>query len=117
LPSRAASRCSRSEARPWLSRSRYKLARVLAKEERKYEEASIVVNGCPCSDSAAQNTDSAKQPTSFSAKVAVNGKTLIADKDNKIWLVTNPETLIGIEGHHVKVKVFADSNRVGEHHH
>jgi hypothetical protein len=59
-------------------------------------------------DANAQNTESAKQPTSFPAKVAANGKTLIADKDNKIWLVTNPETLSGIEGHHVKVKVFAD---------
>ena len=56
----------------------------------------------------AQNTDSAQKPTSFSAKVAANGKTLTADKDNRIWLVANPETLSGIEGHHVKVKVFAD---------
>jgi hypothetical protein len=56
----------------------------------------------------AQKTDSAKKPINFSAKVAGNGKTLIADKDNKIWLVSNPETLGGIEGRHVKVKALVD---------
>ena len=56
----------------------------------------------------AQKTDSAKKASSFSAKVADNGKTLIADKDNKIWLVSNPETLSGIEGRHVKVKALVD---------
>ena len=56
----------------------------------------------------AQKADSAKKPSSFSAKVADNGKTLIADKDNKIWLVSNPETLSGIEGRHVKVKALVD---------
>jgi hypothetical protein len=56
----------------------------------------------------AQNPDSARKPANFSAKVAGNGKTLIADKDNKIWLVSNPETLSGIEGRHVKVKALVD---------
>lgn len=53
-----------------------------------------------------QKTDSAKKLTNLSAKVA--GKTLIADRDNKIWLVSNPETLSGIEGRHVKVKALVD---------
>ena len=56
----------------------------------------------------AQNPDSARKPADFSAKVAGNGKTLIADKDNKIWLVSNPETLSSIEGRHVKVKALVD---------
>jgi hypothetical protein len=56
----------------------------------------------------AQNKDSAKKPISFSAKVAGNGKTLIADKDNKIWLVSNAETLSGTEGRHVKVKALVE---------
>ncbi len=38
----------------------------------------------------AQKTDSAKKPASLSAKVAGDGKTLIADKDNKIWLPSIP---------------------------
>lgn len=56
----------------------------------------------------AQNTGSARKPTNFSAKVGGSGKTLIADKDGKIWLVNNPEMLSGIDGRHVKVKAFAD---------
>jgi hypothetical protein len=52
------------------------------------------------------NTDSAKKPASLSAKVAGDGKTLIADKDNKIWLESNPETLSGVEGRQVRVKAF-----------
>ena len=67
----------------------------------------------------AQNTESAlyhssdtrkisKKLTSFSAKVGDSGKTLTADRDNKIWMVSNPETLSGIEGRHVKVKGLVD---------
>jgi len=68
----------------------------------------------------AQNTESApyhnsdtrkisKKCTSFSAKVGGSGKTLTADRDNKIWIVSNPETLSGIDGRHVKVKAIVDA--------
>jgi hypothetical protein len=67
----------------------------------------------------AQNSESApshssdtrkisKKLTSFSAKVGDSGKALTADKDSKIWMVSNPETLSGIDGRHVKVKAFVD---------
>jgi len=67
----------------------------------------------------AQNTESApyhssdthkisKKLTSFSAKVGDSGKILTADKDNKIWMVSNPETLSDIDGRHVKVKALVD---------
>jgi len=56
----------------------------------------------------AQKKDSAKKSISFSAKVANNGKTLIGDKANKIWLVSNPEILSGIEGRHINVKAVVD---------
>jgi hypothetical protein len=67
----------------------------------------------------AQNTESASNHSSdtvkiskklagFSAKVGGNGTTLTADRDNKIWMVRNPETLSGIEGRHVKVKALVD---------
>ena len=67
----------------------------------------------------AQNTESmpyhssdtrkiSKKLTGFSAKVGGNGMTLTADRDNKIWMVSNPETLSGIDGHHVKVKALVD---------
>jgi hypothetical protein len=47
--------------------------------------------------------------TGFSAKVGGNGMTLTADRDNKIWMVSNPETLSGIDGRHVKVKAILDA--------
>jgi hypothetical protein len=49
-----------------------------------------------------------KKVTSFSAKVGDSGKILTADRDNKIWMVSNPETLSGIDGRHVKVKALLD---------
>ena len=66
----------------------------------------------------AQNSESApyrssdtrkisKKLTSFSAKVGDSGEVLTADKDSKIWMVSNPETLSGINGH-VKVKALVD---------
>jgi hypothetical protein len=68
----------------------------------------------------AQNTESApyhssdtrktsKKLTGFSAKVGGNGTTLTADRDNKIWMVSNPDTLSGIDGRHVKVKAIVDA--------
>jgi len=51
----------------------------------------------------AQKTDS--------AKVADNGKPLIADRDNKICLVGDAETLSGFEGRQVKVKALVGAAR------
>jgi hypothetical protein len=67
----------------------------------------------------AQNSESApyrssdtrkisKKLISFSAKVGDSGKVLTADKDSRIWMVSNPETLSGINGRHVKVKALLD---------
>ena len=41
-------------------------------------------------------------------KVGSDGKNLTADGNSKIWMVSNPETLSGIDGRHVKVKAFVD---------
>jgi hypothetical protein len=49
--------------------------------------------------------------TSFSAKVGDSGKILTSDKDNRIWMVSNPETLSGIDGRHVKVEALVDVSR------
>jgi hypothetical protein len=70
----------------------------------------------------AQNADSAqrrnsdlqkksKKPTSISGKVASDCKTFTADKDSKIWKVSNPEILAGIEGRHVKVRAHVDATQ------
>ena len=63
----------------------------------------------------AQNKDAvqyhSKKLASLSGKVASVGKTLTADKDSKIWTVSNPEALSGVDGGHVKVKALVDTAR------
>ena len=74
----------------------------------------------PLGAQAGQNTDSAqyhssdarkmsKKPATLSGKVGSDGKTLTADKDSKIWMVSNPEALTGIDGRHVKVRAHLDA--------
>ena len=68
----------------------------------------------------AQNTDSAwyhnsdspkspKKPTSLSGEVSSDGKTLTADRGRRIWKVSNPEILNGIDAHHVRVRAYVDA--------
>jgi hypothetical protein len=68
----------------------------------------------------AQNTDSAsyhnsdsrkssKKPTSLSGVVGSDVKTLTADRDGRIWKVSNPEILNGIDTHHVRVRAHVDA--------
>lgn len=59
-----------------------------------------------------QNSDvqkKSRKPTSIVGKVASDCKTFTADKDSKIWKVSNSEILTGIEGRHVKVKAHVDA--------
>ena len=60
----------------------------------------------------AQGSDKRKvsgKPTSLSGKVGTDGKTLTTDKDSRIWMVSNPEALSGIDGQHVKVRALLDA--------
>jgi len=50
----------------------------------------------------------AKKAVSLTGKVTDDGKMFTSDKDNKMWTVSNPETLKGHEGHHVSVKAHVD---------
>jgi hypothetical protein len=44
-------------------------------------------------------------------KVGTDGKTFTADKDSRIWMVSNPEALSGIDGRHAKIKAIVDTAR------
>jgi hypothetical protein len=68
----------------------------------------------------AQNTDSSsyhnsnavkssKKTGTLSGEVGGDGKTLTADNDGRIWKVSNPETLRGIDARHVRVRAHVDS--------
>jgi pentapeptide MXKDX repeat protein len=52
-----------------------------------------------------------KKAVSISGKVGDDGKTLMSDKDNKNWKVSNPEALKGHEGHHVTVRAHVDADK------
>ena len=52
---------------------------------------------------------SSKKPTSLSGEVSSDGKTLTADRDRRIWKVSNPEILSGIDARHVRVRAHVDA--------
>jgi pentapeptide MXKDX repeat protein len=50
-----------------------------------------------------------KKSVSVSGKVSDDGKMFMSDKDNKNWMISNPEAVKGHEGHHVTVKAHVDA--------
>jgi hypothetical protein len=52
-----------------------------------------------------------KGAVSIVGKVGDDGKTVIRDKDNKTWKVSNPDVLKGHEGHHVRVRAHVDADK------
>jgi len=50
----------------------------------------------------------AKKAVSVSGKFSDNGKMLMGDKDNKNWMVSNPEAVKGHEGHDVTANAHVD---------
>jgi hypothetical protein len=62
-------------------------------------------------DQASDARKTSRKATSIPGKVGSDGKTFTADKDSRIWMVSNPEALSGIDGHHVKVKAHVDTAR------
>ena len=52
-------------------------------------------NGSAAQDRGSETSKISRKPTSLSGKVGTDGKTLTADKDRRIWTVSNPEVLSG----------------------
>jgi hypothetical protein len=88
-------------------------------KKRSWILALVFLTCFPLGAQAGQNTVAAhdrtsdarrasRKATSIPGKVGSDGKTFTADKDNRIWMVSNPEALSGIDGRHVKVKVHVD---------
>jgi len=68
-------------------------------------------NTGPAHVQASDAPKASRKPSNIPGKVGSDGKTFLADKDNRIWMVSNPETLSGIDGRRVKVKAFVDAAR------
>jgi hypothetical protein len=47
--------------------------------------------------------------TNIMGTVSSDGKTFVADKDNKSWTIDNPEAVKAHEGHHVSLNANADT--------
>jgi hypothetical protein len=60
-------------------------------------------------DQGSETRKMSGKPISLSGKVGTDGKTLTADKDNRIWMVSNPDALSGIDGRHVKIRALLDA--------
>jgi hypothetical protein len=52
---------------------------------------------------------SSRKPTSLSGELSSDGKTFTADRDRRIWKVSNPEILSGIDARHVRVRAHLDA--------
>jgi hypothetical protein len=61
-------------------------------------------NGSATQDNGSETRKISGKPISLTGMVGTDGKTLTADKDSRIWMVSNPETLNGIDGRHVKIR-------------
>jgi hypothetical protein len=66
-------------------------------------------NGGAGQDRGSEARQMSGKRTRLSGTVGADGKTLTADKDRRIWMVSNPEVLSGIDGRHVKVKALLDA--------
>jgi hypothetical protein len=66
-------------------------------------------NSDSASHSGAAARKSSAKPTSFSGEIGSNGKTLTADRDRRIWKVSNPEILSSIDAHHIRVRAQVDA--------
>jgi hypothetical protein len=123
LVRQAAARCSLNEDRSTVFVLDIFFQNVPAKEETNMKTpvllSTIGLAALLPLGAQEQNTESApyhssdtrkisKKLAGFSAKVGGNGTTLTADRNHKIWMVSNPETLSGIDGRHVKVKALED---------
>lgn len=53
---------------------------------------------------------SARKTVSLAGRVSLDGKTVICDRDGRIWKVVNAEMLSGVEGREVRIKAYTEAN-------
>jgi hypothetical protein len=68
-------------------------------------------NSASTHDQASDAGKASRKATSILGKVGSDGRTFTADKDSRIWMVSNPEALSAIDGRHVRVKALVDAAR------
>jgi len=68
-------------------------------------------NAASASYHDSETRKSSKRQASLSGEVGSDGKTLTADRDRRIWKVSNPEILSGIDARHVRVRAQVDATQ------
>lgn len=53
---------------------------------------------------------SAKKTIRLAGRVGLDGKTVVSDRDSRIWKVVNAEMLSGSEGRQVTIKAYTEAN-------
>jgi len=91
-------------------------------KKRSWIPMAVFLTCFPLGAQAGQNTDAvhnqasdarkaSRKATNIPGRAGSDGKTFTADKNSRIWMVSNPEALTGIDGRHVKVKAHVDTAR------
>ena len=79
---------------------------------------SLLMCGVTVAQDTTTKPDNMKAATAkavkVTGKISEDGKTFVSDKDGKTWTISNPETVKGHEGHHVKLsaQLSSDKNEV-----
>jgi hypothetical protein len=55
-------------------------------------------------------TQSARKTIHLSGRVGIDGKTVVSDRDSRIWRVVNQEMLSGSEGRLVTIKAYRETD-------
>ncbi|HEX2715245.1 MAG TPA: hypothetical protein VHM88_23955 [Candidatus Acidoferrales bacterium] len=58
---------------------------------------------------SSQSEKSTKKTIRIAGRVGPEGKTLVSDRDNRIWKVLNPDLLSAIEGRLVTIKAYSEA--------
>ena len=58
----------------------------------------------------ADQAKSAKKTIYLSGRVGMDGKTVVSDRDSRIWRVANADVLSGSEGRMVRIKAYTETD-------
>ena len=58
-----------------------------------------------------KKSDTSAKAVSVTGKISDDGKTFISDKDSKSWIISNPDSVKGHEGHHVTLTAHVDADK------
>ncbi len=58
-----------------------------------------------------KKSDTSTKAISITGKISDDGKTFVSDKNGKSWMISNPDSVKGHEGHHVTLRAHLSADR------